>query len=306
MKRKKNYPLMNPKVDFAFKEIMLDEQALKGFLGSVLKINPEQIKEIIYKNPNMPKVHKEDKLSILDVRIMIEVDSSSEKKHLLKEIDIEMQVSYLSTWGNRSIYYVAKMLTDQRGIDKKYSNIKKAIGIDVLDFTYMKETKRFHTVYHVSEDVEHLKLSDIMEWHLIELPKIPKKSDGTELYQWVKFFSARTPKEFAMIVQGNPYLEAALKRLEVISQDEKKRLEYTARQKAIFDHESYIEDSYNRGYANGEANGIEKGRAEGRAEGIAEGEAKGRAEGIEKRNSELIAKWKAQGMTDEQINALLN
>ena len=84
MKWKKNYPLMNPKVDFAFKEIMLDEQALKGFLGSVLKINPEHIKEIIYKNPNMPKVHKEDKLSILDVRIMIEVDSSSEKKHLIE------------------------------------------------------------------------------------------------------------------------------------------------------------------------------------------------------------------------------
>ena len=32
----------------------------------------------------------------------------------------------------------------------------------------------------------------------------------------------------------------------------------------------------------------------------------GRAEGKQEKESELIAKWKAKGMTDEEINALLN
>ena len=32
---------------------------------------------------------------------------------------------------------------------------------------------------------------------------------------------------------------------------------------------------------------------------------KGRAEGKEERNNELIAKWKAKGMTDEEIKDLL-
>ena len=37
--------LMKPKVDFAFKEIMMDEKARIGFLSAVLKIDPTQIKE---------------------------------------------------------------------------------------------------------------------------------------------------------------------------------------------------------------------------------------------------------------------
>ncbi len=37
--------LMKPKIDFAFKEIMMDEKARIGFLSAVLKIKPEEIKE---------------------------------------------------------------------------------------------------------------------------------------------------------------------------------------------------------------------------------------------------------------------
>ena len=53
------------------------------------------------------------------------------------------------------------------------------------------------------------------------------------------------------IAQGNQYLESALKRLEVISQDEQKRLEYTARQKALYDYNTYMEENYDRGYDDG-------------------------------------------------------
>ena len=77
-----------------------------------------------------------------------------------------------------------------------------------------------------------------------------------------------------MITQGDKYLEAAFKRLEVISQDEEKRLEYTARQKALYDHNTLMEENF----ANGRAT----------------------------ERAELIAKWKAKGKSDEEINALLN
>ncbi len=42
--------LMKPKIDFAFKEIMMDDEVRKGFLSAVLKIKPEDIKET--KKPN--------------------------------------------------------------------------------------------------------------------------------------------------------------------------------------------------------------------------------------------------------------
>ena len=37
--------LMKPKVDFAFKEIMMNENARIGFLSAILKLNPKEIKE---------------------------------------------------------------------------------------------------------------------------------------------------------------------------------------------------------------------------------------------------------------------
>jgi hypothetical protein len=80
-----------------------------------------------------------------------------------------------------------------------------------------------------------------------------------------------------MITQGDKYLEAAFKRLEVISQDEEKRLEYTARQKALYDQNTLLEER----------------------------EAKGEAKGRAKERAEIIAKLKANGMSEETINAYL-
>ena len=55
-----------------------------------------------------------------------------------------------------------------------------------------------------------------------------------------------------------------------------------------------------------EAKVFSQQRDEGLAEGLAEGIAKGIAEGLAKKEAELIAKWKAQGMTDQQIQNLLD
>ena len=59
-----------------------------------------------------------------------------------KEIDIEIQLSYMTTWANRSIFYVSKMLVEQVDINKYYSNIKKCI--DILNFKYIQEEQCFH------------------------------------------------------------------------------------------------------------------------------------------------------------------
>ncbi len=49
--------IMKPKVDFAFKEIMMDEKARTGFLAAVLHINPEDIKETHILNTSLRKLH---------------------------------------------------------------------------------------------------------------------------------------------------------------------------------------------------------------------------------------------------------
>lgn len=249
----KNF-IMKPKIDFAFKEIMMNDKALTGFLSAVLNIQPEQIKKIIRKNTNMQKVHAEEKQAILDVRIVtaqsLPLDKEQEKKtedFILKEIDIEIQLSYMAAWADRSVFYAAKMLTEQGEIDQKYSNFKKCICINILNFSYVQQSERFHTAWHIREDTEHIKYTDVLEWHLIELPKIPPDTDGTDLYKWACFINAEEKGELEMIAKGNQYLESAFDTLQIISQDEQKRLEYTARQKALYDFNEQMSENYDRG-----------------------------------------------------------
>ena len=55
-----------------------------------------------------------------------------------------------------------------------------------------------------------------------------------------------------MLAKQNPYIESAYKKLQIISQDKEKRLEYEAREKAIRD--------YNQSMYEAEQRGIETGR----------------------------------------------
>jgi len=94
----------------------MNEQARIGFLSAVLKINPEKIKETKILNTNLRKVHNEDKLGILDVRVSMNDNT---------EIDIEIQLSKLLVWADRSLFYLSKMYTEQikEGEDYKEGGI---------------------------------------------------------------------------------------------------------------------------------------------------------------------------------------
>ena len=61
--------LMKPKIDYAFKEIMMDEKARIGFLSAVLNLNPADIRKTELLNTSLRKLHEDEKQGIVDVRI---------------------------------------------------------------------------------------------------------------------------------------------------------------------------------------------------------------------------------------------
>jgi len=117
--------LMKPKIDFAFKEIMKDENARIGFLSAVLKIPPKEIKEAKLMNPYLQKLHEEEKQGILDVRILLNDQT---------EIDIEIQLVKLTVWPDRSLFYLSKMYAEQIQPGQNYTVFKKCVSISILDF----------------------------------------------------------------------------------------------------------------------------------------------------------------------------
>ena len=243
--------LMKPKIDFAFKEIMTDEKARIGFLSAMLKLNPEDIKETTLLNTSLRKTYEDDKLGILDVRVLMNDDT---------EIDIEVQLSELSVWAERSLFYLAKMYTEQINPGDSYNKFKKCVSISILDFKLFDDTKNFYSCFHIAEDNRHSLYTDKMEFHVLELPKLPEqpKNDSDNILLWAKFINAERKEEFDMVADKNPYIESAYQTLQVISQNKEKRLEYEAREKAIRDHNQFLFEARQEGRAEGREMGEER------------------------------------------------
>ncbi len=279
--------LMKPKVDFAFKEIMANDKARLGFLSAVLHIEPKEIEQTSILNTYLHKEYADDKQGILDVRVGLKNGT---------EIDIEIQISELKVWPARSIFYISKMYTEQIKPGDGYDVLRKCVNISVLDFNLLKD-KEFYSCFHLREDTRHTLYTDIIEFHIIELPKLPAEivESGNTVLAWAKFINAERKEDFEMLSKESPYIASAYQRLQVISQDADKRAEYDTRLKAQLDYLQGLKEAEERGEARGVAKGREEGEAKGRAEGEAKGRAEGEAIGIAKGREEGIAKGRAEG-----------
>ena len=235
--------LMKPKIDFAFKEIMANETARIGFLAAVLELNPESIKETVILNTFLRREHEDDKQGILDVRLRMDNEA---------EIDIEIQLSELNIWADRSLFYLAKMFTEQIKPGESYRLLKKCVSISILDFVLFKDEANFYSCFHIMEDTRHFRYTDKMEFHVIELPKLPEKEDYTKLELWAKFINAEKKEEFDMLAEKDSYIDSAYRQLQIISQDEQMRMEYEAREKAMRDYNEMMYEADMRGEERGE------------------------------------------------------
>ena len=255
----KNNPdyIMKPKVDFAFKELMADKIVRIGFIAAVLAVPAGNIRSAVILNVELQRTHPEDKPGILDVRVCLNDET---------EIDIEIQINPLSLWADRSLFYLSKMYAAQISIGDSYRLLKKCISISILDFRLFADSGEFYSCFHIREDTRHTLYTDKMEFHVIELPKLPEegKEDSSDLLLWAKFLNAERKEEFEMLAEKNKAIAKAYERLQVMSQDKQKRMEYEAREKALRDHNEMMLEATERGIAQG----IEIGKAEGRAEGI--------------------------------------
>ena len=73
----------------------------------------------------------------------------------------------------------------------------------------------------------------------------------------MEFFSGKTQEDFETMAKQNEYMEEAVNTLFELSADEKKRLEYEAREKAIRDYNSQMNSARQSGLADGIEQGIE-------------------------------------------------
>ena len=84
--------------------------------------------------------------------------------------------------------------------------------------------------------------------HVLELSKLPpEQQNETDLMKWMRFFAGRCEEDFKKMAEKDEYIGEAYEALKNMSEDEIKRMEYEARQKAIRDYNSYMHSAERRG-----------------------------------------------------------
>ncbi|MDR2032693.1 MAG: Rpn family recombination-promoting nuclease/putative transposase [Azoarcus sp.] len=245
--------ILPPKYDEVFKMLFGDARntdLLAAFLRAVLSLPEDDFDEIILKNPFLPNEILDDKTSILD--ILLQTKSG-------RQIDIEIQVANHAAFKSRILYYLARLFGNQIAEGDDYRLLKPVIGIVITDFDWIADSPVYHNVYRLYDSQTGSFFSDDLSLHTLELPKVGKEDDRTELWAWLEFLKAQNKETLEMLAKEHPAVRPAVTKLLRLSESEKARFIHEAREKARRDERARQYDAEERGW--------EKGRMEGRAEG---------------------------------------
>lgn len=72
------------------------------------------------------------------------------------------------------MFYLAKMYAEQISPGQDYDVLKKCVGISILDFELFCNQTGFYSCFHYQEDTHGFIYTDKLEFHVIELPKLPE------------------------------------------------------------------------------------------------------------------------------------
>ncbi len=253
---------ISPMVDFAFKCIFgseVNKSILIDFLNATIS-GESKIKDLTIIDPFNLKEYIEDKLSILDVKAKLDDGSF---------VNVEVQITDQKNMQKRTLFYWSKLYTQQLTEGERFHKLEKTIAINIMNFELLKNTRSFHTTYHLREDKEAFVLTDVMEIHMIEVPKIINADNiDNTLIDWVLFLQDPKNKNMEVLAVKNPQIKKAMTVLEFINSDKKARALYEAREKELRDRMEQIEYAKELGLEQGLEQGIEQGIEQGKLETI--------------------------------------
>lgn len=240
---------LKPLNDFIFHKLFGEEESkelLIGFLNAVLETN---IEDVVIENRELQRTTIEDKLGVLDIKATFPTG---------EKCNIEVQLLDRHNMIQRTLFYWAKLYTEnfERRVD--YKKLKRTVTINILDFN-LKELSQeaFHSSYQLREKQTKNQLTDLIEMHFIETPKFEKMQIdlNNPLHRWLAFLNKDVSNEILEEAKEmDQLLRKADERLTFLSSDPKTIEEYRQRERAIADERNRMEGSR------------EEGREEGRQE----------------------------------------
>ena len=256
------------KLDIIFKRVFGDKnnkEIIAAFLEALLEMPKNRIQHIIIDNVELPPDELDKKFSRLDLKMLVDN----------KIVNIEMQVNYEADFKDRTLFYWAKIYSEELGSGEEYGELKKTVCINIINFNAL-QNPNYHSHFITQEKETGEILSDKFDIHFFELKKIKSSAKNKPMEDWLNLINAETEGEL-MDIETNTQIKEVRDTIVILRElnaDEKVKQEAYYREKRLHD----------------EASALGNARREGRAE----------------RDAELIAKWRLKGYTEEQIKELLN
>ena len=188
--------------DFAFKKTFRNKKALTGLLSCLLDIPAGQIADIGFPDTFLHGDYVEDHEGILDIRLVL-----NHRKH----INIEIQMHTYPFWEERSLFYLAKMYTEDFCKGEDYSSLKECIHISILGFDL--EQKKLFSVIRLMGDrncrVYSSKLS-LRVLYLKQIENATEEEKQTDVYKWARLISVRGWEELKRMAGSDEYMNPAV------------------------------------------------------------------------------------------------
>ncbi|MDA1855085.1 MULTISPECIES: Rpn family recombination-promoting nuclease/putative transposase [Bacillus] len=307
-----NQQLVNLRIDFAFKQLFGtngSEDILIAFLNAMLQESLESpIASLQLEDPHLHREHANDKLSILDISATLGTGT---------KVNVEIQLNNNHDMMKRSLYYWGKLYTSQLQKGMPYSALRKTITINLLNFIMFLDHKEFHTKGTLWNTQQQKLLSDDIEIHIIEIPKLTEQWHEEKVNpwkdpfaRWLLLLSANEDEHLTKLLEDiamnqDPILQKAINKWERMSQDSSFRQAYDAREKVLMDEAAKFAHAETEGMKRGMEKGLEKGIKQGIEkgieQGIEQGIEKGRKEGVQQGKIQMIKSMYDLGIPLETI-----
>ncbi|EGC78737.1 PD-(D/E)XK nuclease family transposase [Treponema denticola] len=237
--------------DYAFKRVFGVEEnkdVLQDLLECILDIQPEDIAGLELLDKEFHKDSISDKTGVLDVKLRLKNNTI---------IDIEIQNRWNSEFVQRTIFYWAKMYTENLKTGEVYTKLPKCITINIVGEGFDLNSL-IHSEYNVVEKHLNDRLSDELEIHFLNLAKVKEQDENIEsdekkkkLYNWLKFIETDDEEVRNMLAQESPMMRKANSTIELMEMSPKEKWLYENRMKYEHDKASWKHVGYQEGIEQG-------------------------------------------------------
>ena len=198
-------------------------------------------------------------------------------------INIELQKQDEHNMIHRSMFHWSKLFSGQAVVSERYEDLKRTVCINILNFSLFKDNRFWHK-HFVTDSETNERLTDLLELHFLELPKVRKLPTESPIMFWLEFINDPDSKKIEhMYGTESVYQEARVAYHRAVADPEVQEL-LRIRDKAEKDYS----DALARRQEKGEKIGAERERRK------AEKEKRALIEKAKAEKEQLVEKAKAE------------